>query len=98
MILIITTTALAFICVSLAIALTICYRKYKRVESNAIDAIMHSVAILMNIKKGIKKFNEKYDVQLRLDRVEGDEKEISLFFTDPKDEPEEQKEQATNNE
>lgn len=87
MILIITTTALAVICVCLAVALYLMSKKLTASREAAIDTLLASANLLINIEKDILKFNEKYDVQLRLQLLEENgRKRYALQYFDPKEE------------
>ena len=87
MILIITTTALAVICVSLVIALGLMRKKLTASREAAIATLLASANLLKSIENGIRKFNKEYDVQLRLEEVEENGyKRFTLLYTDPKEE------------
>ena len=87
MILIITTTALAVICVSLVIALGLMRKKLISSREAAIATLLASANLLKSIENGIRKFNKEYDVQLRLEEVEENGyKRFTLLYTDPKEE------------
>lgn len=87
MILIIITTALAVICVSLVIALGLMSKKLKASREAAIATLLASANLLKSIEKGIQRFNEEYDVQLRLEETEQNGyKRFTLLYTDPKEE------------
>ena len=86
MILIIITTALAVICVSLVIALGLMRKKLTASREAAIDTLMVFAYLLKGIEKGIQRFNEEYDVQLRLvETKENGHKKYILRYRDPKD-------------
>ena len=86
MILIITTTALAVICVSLVIALGLMRKKLTASREAAIATLMASADLLKSIENGIRKFNKEYDVQLRLEETEKKGyKRFALLYTDPKE-------------
>ena len=86
MILIITTTALAVVCVSLVVALGLMRKKLIASREAAIDTLMVFAYLLKGIEKGIQGFNEKYDVQLRLvETKENGHKKFILRYRDPKD-------------
>ena len=86
MILIITTTALAVICVTLVVALGLMRRKLTASREAAIDTLMVFAYLLKGIEKGIQRFNEEYDVQLRLEEVEENGyKRFTLQYFDPKE-------------
>ena len=86
MILIITTTALAVICVCLAVALYLMRKKLTASREAAIATLMVSADLLKSIENGIRKFNKEYDVQLRLEEAEENGyKRFTLLYTDPKD-------------
>ena len=87
MILIITTTALAVICVSLVIALGLMRKKLTASREAAIATLMVSADLLKSIENGIHKFNKEYDVQLRLEETEQNGyKRFTLLYHDPKNE------------
>ena len=87
MILIITTTALAVICVCLIVALGLMSKKLKASREAAIDTLMTFANLLLGIENGIRKFNKQYDVQLRLEETEKKGyKRFALLYTDPKEE------------
>ena len=87
MILIITTTALAVICVSLVVALYLMRKKLTASREAAIATLLASANLLKSIEKGIRKFNEEYDVQLRLEETEENGyKRFTLLYHDPKNE------------
>lgn len=87
MILIITTIALAVICLSLVIALGLMSKKLKASREAAIATLLTSANLLKNIEKDILKFNEKYDVQLRFQLLEENgRKRYALQYFDPKEE------------
>ena len=87
MILIITTTALAVICVSLVVALYLMRKKLTASREAAIATLMVSADLLKSIENGIRKFNKEYDVQLRLEETEKNGlKRFSLLYHDPKNE------------
>ena len=87
MILIITTTALAVICLSLVVALYLMRKKLTASREAAIDTLLASANLLKSIEKDILNFNEKYDVQLRLEETEKNGlKRFSLLYHDPKNE------------
>ena len=87
MILIITTTALAVICVSLVIALDLMRKKLISSREAAIATLLASANLLKSIENGIRKFNKEYDVQLRLEETEKNGlKRFSLLYHDPKNE------------
>ena len=87
MILIITTTALAVICVCLIVALYLMRKKRAASTKAAIDTLMTFANLLLGIENGIRKFNEKYDVQLRLEETEKKGyKKFALLYYDPKNE------------
>ena len=87
MILIITTTALAVICVSLVIALGLMRKKLTSSREAAIATLMVSADLLKSIENGIRKFNKEYDVQLRLQQLEENgRKRYALQYFDPKEE------------
>lgn len=86
MILIIITTALAVICVCLIVALGLMSKKLKASREAAIDTLMVFAYLLKGIEKGIQRFNEEYDVQLRLvETKENGHKKFILRYRDPKD-------------
>lgn len=86
MILIIITTALAVICLSLVVALYLMRKKLKASREAAIDTLMVFAYLLKGIEKGIQRFNEEYDVQLRLvETKENGHKKFILRYRDPKD-------------
>ena len=86
MILIITTTALAVICVCLIVALYLMRKKLTASREAAIDTLMVFAYLLKGIEKGIQRFNEEYDVQLRLEETEKKGyKRFALLYTDPKE-------------
>ena len=86
MILIIITTALAVICVSLVVALGLMSKKLKASREAAIATLLASANLLKGIEKGIQRFNEEYDVQLRLvETKENGHKKFILRYRDPKD-------------
>ena len=86
MILIITTTALAVICVCLIVALYLMRKKLTASREAAIDTLMVFAYLLKGIEKGIQRFNEEYDVQLRLvETKENGHKKFILRYRDPKD-------------
>ena len=70
MILIITTTALAVICVCLVVALYLMRKKLTASREAAIATLLASANLLKSIENGIRKFNKEYDVQLRLEEAE----------------------------
>ena len=87
MILIITTTALAVICVCLAVALYLMRKKLTASREAAIATLMVSADLLKSIENGIRKFNKEYDVQLRLEETEQNGyKRFTLLYHDPKEE------------
>ena len=87
MILIITTTALAVICVCLVVALGLMRKKLISSSEAAIATLLASASLLKSIEKDILKFNEKYDVQLRLQQLEENgRKRYALQYFDPKEE------------
>ena len=87
MILIITTTALAVICVYLVVALYLMRKKLTASREAAIATLMVSADLLKSIENGIRKFNKEYDVQLRLEETEQNGyKRFTLLYTDPKEE------------
>ena len=86
MILIITTTALTVICVCLIVALYLMSKKRAASRKAAIDTLMSFAYLLKGIENGIRKFNEKYDVQLRLQQLEENgRKRYALQYFDPKE-------------
>ena len=86
MILIIITTALAVICVSLVITLGLMRKKLTSSREAAIATLLASANLLKSIEKDILKFNEKYDVQLRLQQLEEHgRKRYALQYFDPKE-------------
>ena len=86
MILIIITTALAVICVCLAVALYLMRKKLTASREAAIATLMVSADLLKSIENGIRKFNKEYDVQLRLEETEKNGlKRFSLLYHDPKE-------------
>ena len=87
MILIITTTALAVICVTLVVALRLMRKKLISSREAAIATLLASANLLKSIENGIRKFNKEYDVQLRLEEVEENgHKRFTLLYHDPKNE------------
>ena len=87
MILIITTTALAVICVCLVVALYLMRKKLTASREAAIATLLASANLLKSIENGIHKFNKEYDVQLRLEEVEENGyKRFTLQYFDPKEE------------
>ena len=87
MILIITTTALAVICVCLVVALGLMSKKLKASREAAIATLLASANLLKSIENGIRKFNKEYDVQLRLEELEENgRKRYALQYFDPKEE------------
>ena len=87
MILIITTTALAVICVCLVVALGPMSKKLKASREAAIATLLASANLLKSIENGIRKFNKEYDVQLRLEETEQNGyKRFTLLYHDPKEE------------
>lgn len=88
MILIITTTALAVICVCLAVALYLMSKKRTASRKAAVDTLMALAYLLKGVEEGIRKFNEEYDVQLKLAQLEEKDgyKKYALLYTDPKNE------------
>ena len=87
MILIIITTALSVICVSLVITLGLMRKKLTASREAAIATLLASANLLKSIEKDILKFNEKYDVQLRLQQLEENgRKRYALQYFDPKEE------------
>lgn len=88
MILIITTTALAVICLSLVVALYLMRKKLTASRKAAVDTLIALAYLLKGVEEGIRKFNEKYDVQLELVQLEEKDgyKRYALVYTDPKDE------------
>ena len=87
MILIITTTALAVICVSLIVALYLMRKKLISSREAAIATLLASANLLKSIENGIRKFNKEYDVQLRLEETEQNGyKRFTLLYHDPKEE------------
>ena len=87
MILIIITTALAVICVCLIVALYLMRKKLTASREAAIDTLMVFAYLLKGIEKGIQRFNEEYDVQLRLvETKENGHKRFTLLYHDPKNE------------
>lgn len=87
MTLIITTTALAVICVSLVIALGLMRKKLTASREAAIATLLASANLLKSIENGIRKFNKEYDVQLRLEETEENGyKRFTLQYFDPKEE------------
>ena len=87
MILIIITTALAVICVCLVIALGLMRKKLTASRKVAIVTMLAFPYLLKDIEKDIRKFNEEYDVQLKLVQLEKDGyKRYALVYTDPKNE------------
>ena len=87
MILIITTTALAVICVCLVVALSLMRKKLTASREAAIATLLASANLLKSIENGIRKFNKEYDVQLRLEETEKNGlKRFSLLYHDPKNE------------
>ena len=86
MILIIITTALAVICVCLVVALGLMRKKLISSREAAIATLLASADLLKSIEKDILKFNEKYDVQLRLQQLEENgRKRYALQYFDPKE-------------
>ena len=86
MIFIITTTALAVICISLVIALGFMSKKLKASREAAIATLLASANLLKSIENGIRKFNKEYDVQLRLEETEQNGyKRLTLLYHDPKE-------------
>ena len=86
MILIITTTALAVICLGLVVALSLMRKKLTASREAAIDTLMVFAYLLKGIEKGIQRFNEEYGVQLRLvETKENGHKKFILRYRDPKD-------------
>ena len=86
MILIITTTALAVICVCLIVALYLMRKKLTASREAAIATLLASANLLKSIENGIRKFNKEYDVQLRLEEVEENGyKRFTLQYFDPKE-------------
>ena len=86
MILIITTTALSVICVCLAVALYLMSKKRTASRKAAVETLLASANLLKSIEKDILKFNEKYDVQLRLQQLEENgRKRYALQYFDPKE-------------
>lgn len=87
MILIITTTALAVICVCLIVALGLMSKKLTASREAAIATLLASANLLKGIEKGIQRFNKEYDVQLRLEETEQNGyKRFTLLYHDPKEE------------
>ena len=87
MILIITTTALAVICVCLIVALYLMRKKLTASREAAIATLLASANLLKSIENGIRKFNKEYDVQLRLEEAEENGyKRFTLQYFDPKEE------------
>ena len=87
MILIITTTALAVICVCLIVALYLMRKKLTASREAAIATLLASANLLKSIENGIRKFNKEYDVQLRLEETEQNGyKRFTLLYHDPKNE------------
>ena len=87
MIFIITTTALAVICVCLVVALYLMRKKLTASREAAIATLMVSADLLKSIENGIRKFNKEYDVQLRLEETEQNGyKRFTLLYHDPKNE------------
>ena len=87
MILIITTTALAVICVCLIVALYLMRKKLTASREAAIATLLASANLLKSIENGIRKFNKEYDVQLRLEETEENGyKRFTLQYFDPKEE------------
>ena len=87
MILIITTTALAVICVCLIVALYLMRKKLTASREAAIATLLASANLLKSIENGIRKFNKEYDVQLRLvETKENGHKKFILRYRDPKEE------------
>ena len=87
MILLIITTALAVICVTLVVALRLMRKKLISSREAAIATLLASANLLKSIEKDILKFNEKYDVQLRLQQLEENgRKRYALQYFDPKEE------------
>ena len=87
MIFIITTTALAVICVCLIVALYLMRKKLTASREAAIATLMVSADLLKSIENGIRKFNKEYDVQLRLEETEQNGyKRFTLLYHDPKNE------------
>ena len=87
MILIIITTALAVICVCLAVALYLMSKKRTASRKAAVDTLMALAYLLKGVEEGIRKFNEEYDVQLRLEEAEENGyKRFTLLYHDPKEE------------
>ena len=86
MILIITTTALGVICMCLVVALYLMRKKLTASREAAIATLLASASLLKSIEKDILKFNEKYDVQLRLQQLEENgRKRYALQYFDPKE-------------
>lgn len=86
MILIIIITALAVICMCLAVALYLMRKKLTASREAAVATLLASANLLKGVEEGIRKFNEKYDVQLRLEETEKNGyKRFTLLYTDPKD-------------
>ena len=86
MILIITTTALAVICVYLVVALYLMRKKLTASREAAIATLLASANLLKSIENGIRKFNKEYDVQLRLEEAEENGyKRFTLQYFDPKE-------------
>ena len=86
MILIITTTALAVICVCLVVALYLMRKKLTASREAAIATLLASANLLKSIENGIRKFNKEYDVQLRLEETEQNGyKRFTLQYFDPKE-------------
>ena len=87
MILIITTTALAVVCLGLVVALGLMRKKLTASREAAIATLLASANLLKSIENGIRKFNKEYDVQLRLEEVEENGyKRFTLLYHDPKNE------------
>ena len=87
MILIITTTALAVVCLGLVVALGLMRKKLTASREAAIATLLASANLLKSIENGIRKFNKEYDVQLRLEETEQNGyKRFTLLYHDPKNE------------
>ena len=87
MILFVSSTALAVICVTLAVSLYLMRKKLTASREAAIATLMVSADLLKSIEHGIRKFNKEYDVQLRLEETEQNGyKRFTLLYHDPKEE------------
>lgn len=76
------------IIVALAILAYVLNKKRLKARKSLIFKKLAIFDVLLGIQEGIDKFNEKYDVQLKLGftKDENGKERPALIFTDPKDE------------